>query len=76
MADGPALRTRKALAHLDGMAEEWAREVDADGMAARIADMDDRETRIVALLKQAFVEGAYKCYCDAKDGKIPWLKPL
>jgi hypothetical protein len=55
---------RRALARLDEMAELWAKEVDLSAMSAAIADTDDRESRIEALCKQSFVEGAYRLYLD------------
>ena len=71
--------TERALAALDEMAKEWAAKVALSNMAAVIAVKGDRHQRasaIEALVKQAFVEGAYTCYFDAIDGKIPWLKPV
>ena len=76
MATNEDRAAHRALDALDSMAAEWVDEADIREMAATIALKPDRVDRIVAFVKQAFVEGAYKCYRDAADGHIPWLKPV
>jgi hypothetical protein len=49
----------RRLDALDAMAEEWAKKVDLAEMAAAIAKKPDAVIRIIALVKQGFVEGAY-----------------
>jgi hypothetical protein len=64
--------TQKALAALDQMADEWAMAIDLDHYMANHDPV--LRSKVHALMKQAFVEGAYRCYLDAKEGKIPWMK--
>lgn len=55
----PDQRHARSLAALDQMAGVWA---DAAGLTRAVAVMlthDDRESRIEAFIKQAFVEGAW-----------------
>jgi len=59
--------TKLALDSLDALSEAWAQEVSLTKMVGAIAIKDDRESRIEALVKQAFVEGAYRMFCQAKD---------
>jgi hypothetical protein len=58
------------LAALDTMAATWAAEVKLFEIAkhfASISDPDERATRIAAMVRQGFSEGAYRCYLDHKD---------
>lgn len=58
------------LAALDTMAATWAAEVRLHEIAkhfAAIADPDERATRIAAMVRQGFSEGAYRCFIDHKD---------
>lgn len=66
--------TRRALAALDAMAEEWATEINLAACALSIAGKPDVVARIIAFAKQAYIEGAYGCYADVREGRIPWLK--
>jgi hypothetical protein len=59
------------LTALEEMARLWAEEVGLTEMSARIATSDNREFGISAIAEQAFIEGAYRCFLDAVDGKIP-----
>lgn len=60
-------RRDRALAALDEMADTWAVGVALDDMVAAISSKDDAESRMIALAKQAFIEGAYRAYCDATE---------
>lgn len=71
--------TERALAALDAMAEQWAETIgliDAMILIAGEPNRLKRGAKFMAFAKQAFVEGAYRCYLDAKDGKIPWMKVI
>ncbi|TDY26263.1 hypothetical protein B0G81_6773 [Paraburkholderia sp. BL6665CI2N2] len=60
----------KGLAALDTMAATWAAEVRLNEIAkhfAAIADPDERATRIAAMIRQGFSEGAYRHFLDHKD---------
>lgn len=59
------ISTMKALAALDEMAAGWGREVELNRMVAAIAGQDDLESRIIALAKQAFIEGLYRARMEA-----------
>ena len=65
---------RRALAALEEMAEEWAESIGLAGYVHNIAANPNNEEQIAAFSKQSFIEGAYRCYLDAKQGKIPWLR--
>jgi hypothetical protein len=58
------LPMRRALGRLHELAEEWAASVNLDAMAASIAILDERDTRIAALVKQGYVEGCYRAYSE------------
>jgi hypothetical protein len=64
------LAVRRTMAALDQSAEQWAAQTDLTAQVAAVAQMDDRESRIEALMKLAFVEGAYAVFCKAKDDGI------
>jgi len=66
----------RALTALDAMAEEWAGKIGLEDAVVILASATNRIEQIQAFVKQAFVEGAYTCYRDACDGKIPWLGPI
>lgn len=61
--------TAAAMAALDEMADQWAKEIDVRRYAEGLAIADDtvRVDRIEALLRQSFAEGAYRMYCRAVD---------
>lgn len=74
-SDTPDQSTQRAIAALDTMAALWAVEIDLRGMVEKIAAMPKPQMQdtIRKLVQQGFVEGAYKHYCDAMDGKVPGL---
>jgi hypothetical protein len=60
----------RALASLNETAELWAEQTNLTSTVAAVANADDRESRIEALMKLAFVEGAYRLFCQAKDDGV------
>jgi hypothetical protein len=60
------LATRKAMAAIDELADDWAKSVRLDDMAATIAGAEKPESAIVALVKLAFVEGSYRAWCASR----------
>ena len=66
----------KAMSALEAMADIWGAEIDLDALSACLASKPDetRKESIKAIVHQSFMEGAYQCFCDAKDGKIPSLR--
>ena len=63
MTDTPHdIAPRRALAGLDERADLWAGDVSLSDMVSAIAEKDDRESRIEALARQAFIEGYYRAY--------------
>lgn len=55
----PDAATLRALAALDLMADRWARGVNLTRCIASILEHDDRESRLEAFVRQAWVEGAW-----------------
>lgn len=53
-------RAALALFGLDEMADEWAQRTSLHAMARSIVADDAQANKLVALMKQAWVEGAYE----------------
>lgn len=66
-------KTKKALAALDAMAIIWASEIKLHEMISSILGAPPRllHDKIHSLMLLAFTEGAYRHYCDVRDGKVP-----
>ncbi len=61
--------THAALELLDRMADAWSAEIDAPGYGARIAAKDTgRAEAIEAMMRQSFIEGAYRMFLLADAG--------
>ena len=59
-----------ALDHLDAMADAWAQDTNIAAIAAALA-LKGAAGPIESMLRQSFVEGAYRLYCRAvNDGVI------
>ena len=68
----------RAVSWLETMASLWASSNDIRNLAAKTAALPD-ETRvsgIVHLATQGYIEGLYKLYGDAREGRVPSLMPM
>lgn len=87
MEDGGLPAEERALTRLDALADAWAVECDLPSMVKNIVSPmrlnrsapDDvrehfigrMESQIDALIRQAYVEGAYRDHCDTADVVLP-----
>jgi hypothetical protein len=59
MSDPTERQVALALFALDTMADEWAESVNLSAMARSIVSDDVQAAKLVALMKEAWTEGAY-----------------
>ena len=63
---------KQAMNALDELAEVWAKKVNLPHIA-NVLTVEPTSSRIEAMLKQAYIEGAYRHFCAVKDGEVPGM---